>query len=80
MQHFEKHTLPGYDLHLSRGPNHLQVLKICYVCRKGFCKRKGRAKALEVANAPGRWVCLKCAKAHPEQIINPEFIMSKIAT
>ena len=79
MQHFEKHMLPGYDTQLSRGPNHLQVLKICYVCRKGFCKRKGRAKALEVANAPGRWVCLKCAKAHPEQIVNPEFIIPKNA-
>lgn len=79
MTHFEKHALPQYDLHLSRGPNYQQVLKICYVCRKGFCKRKGREKALEVANAPGRWVCLKCAKARPEQIINPEFIISKNA-
>lgn len=69
MQHFEKHMLPEYHNRAYRDIPARQVLKICYCCRKGFCKRKGREKAAEVANAPGRWICLKCAKAHPDQIV-----------
>ena len=63
MSHFEKAQLPQYDKGLSRGAESLQRLKICYSCRKGFCKRKGRGKAAPVANMPGRYVCQKCADA-----------------
>jgi hypothetical protein len=48
---------------MSRDDVSLQRLKVCYSCRKGFCKRKGRAKAAPVANMPGRYVCQKCADA-----------------
>ncbi|MFA5015927.1 MAG: hypothetical protein WC504_00120 [Methylobacter sp.] len=61
MQHFEHSQLSKHDHVLSRGAVSSQVLKICYGCKKGFCKRKGRAKAAPVINNPGRFVCLKCA-------------------
>jgi hypothetical protein len=69
MQHFEKHMLPEYHNRAHRDINARQVLKICYVCRKGFCKRKGREKAFPIANAPRRWGCLKCMKNPPAHIL-----------
>lgn len=61
MEHFEASQLEKYDRILSRGAVSRQVVKICYGCKKGFCQRKGRAKAAPVINNPGRFVCLKCA-------------------
>lgn len=61
MQHFERCQLPKYDNLLSRDSVSRQVLKICFGCKKGFCQRKGRAKAAPVSNNPGRFVCKKCA-------------------
>jgi hypothetical protein len=61
--HFERGVLPKFDKKLSRDNVSRQLLKICYSCNKGFCKRKGRSKAGPVANAPGRYVCQKCANA-----------------
>lgn len=60
---FERGCLPKFDKILSRDNVSRQLLKICYSCNKGFCKRKGRSKAGPVANAPGRYVCQKCAAA-----------------
>jgi hypothetical protein len=62
-QHFEHSSLPKFDKILSRDIVSRQLLKVCYSCNKGFCKRKGRSKAGPVANAPGRYVCQKCADA-----------------
>jgi hypothetical protein len=61
--HFEQGCLPKFDKTLSRDNVSRQLLKICYSCNKGFCKRKGRRKAGPVANAPGRYVCQKCTAA-----------------
>jgi hypothetical protein len=61
--HFERGILPKLDKKLSRDNVSRQLLKVCYSCNKGFCKRKGRSKAGPVANAPGRYVCQKCAAA-----------------
>ena len=61
--HFERGCLPKFDKKLSRDNVSRQLLKICYSCNKGFCKRKGRSKAGPVANRPGRYVCQKCADA-----------------
>ena len=61
--HFEYSCLPEFDKTLSRDTASRQVFKICYSCSKGFCKRKGRSKAGAVANAPGRYVCQRCADA-----------------
>lgn len=38
-----------------------RLRKICFVCNRGFCQRKGRAKACVVAGHPGRYVCRCCA-------------------
>lgn len=62
-QHFEMGQLPKVNQALSRDTESRQVMKICYSCGKGFCKRKGREKAGIVANRPGRYVCLQCEKA-----------------
>jgi hypothetical protein len=61
MPHFEQSNIPRLNHEMNRAPIDTQRLKICYSCRKGFCKRKGRSKAAAVANAPGRYVCQKCA-------------------
>jgi hypothetical protein len=61
MEHFEASQLSKYDRELSRGTVSRQIVKICYGCKKGFCKRKGRAKAAPVINNPVRFVCQNCA-------------------
>jgi hypothetical protein len=61
MPRFEQSNIPRLNHEMIRADANVQRLKICYSCRKGFCKRKGRAKAAEVFNMPGRHVCQKCA-------------------
>jgi hypothetical protein len=63
MTKFDRSNIQKLDHLMSRDDVSLQRLKVCYSCRKGFCKRKGRAKAAPVANMPGRYVCQKCADA-----------------
>lgn len=62
-QHFQRSKIPKYDKQLNRGAVDVQLKKVCFACGRGFCKRKGRAKAEQVVNAPGRFVCKKCADA-----------------
>ena len=60
MQHFQKSDIPKLNRTLSHDVIGRQILKICFACKKGFCSRKGRAKAEPVANEPGRFVCQRC--------------------
>lgn len=62
-QHFERSLIPKYDKAMSRAVAGEQLKKVCFACGKGFCKRKGRAKAGPVVNVPGRFVCKKCEDA-----------------
>ena len=61
MTHFERSNIAKFDRTLARDTIDRQRQKICYGCEKGFCKRKGRAKAFEVINRPGFYICQKCA-------------------
>ena len=60
--HFEYSHLAKYDKILSRDINSRQLSKICFSCKKGFCKRKGRAKYAPVYNEEGRYICQICAE------------------
>lgn len=62
-QHFQRSQIPKYDKQMNRGVVGVQLKKVCFACGRGFCKRKGRAKAEPVVNAPGRFVCRKCEVA-----------------
>lgn len=62
-QHFQRSLIPKFDKQLNRDAVDVQLKKVCFACGRGFCKRKGRAKAEQVANVPGRFVCRKCADA-----------------
>ncbi|WP_031429859.1 hypothetical protein [Methylomicrobium agile] len=68
MTKFNRQFIPEYQNKLSRDFESRQILKVCYGCGKGFSKRQGRAKAALVANAPGRYVCAKCAANPPKSI------------
>ena len=59
-QHFELGIIPQINQKLTRAPLTEQLKKICFSCKKGFCKKKGRSKAAIVGNHPGRYVCEKC--------------------
>ena len=55
--------VPKFDRQLSRGAINRQIIKICYSCNRAFNKKKkGRNKFKPVINAPGRFVCQKCAE------------------
>lgn len=56
---FERDNLPKHITRLNRVDD-AYLRKICYSCLKGFCKKKGRAKAAIVANALGFYICKKC--------------------
>jgi hypothetical protein len=46
--------------HLSRDEIARQQLKIWFSCKKGFCRRKNRARAAPVSSQPGRFICKTC--------------------
>jgi hypothetical protein len=75
MQHFKLSQLQEHNNRLSRDIESRQVFKICYVCAKGFCKRKGRGKASPIANVPGRFVCQKCVAALADGEVNEKVKM-----
>jgi hypothetical protein len=63
MPRFEQSNIQKLNHEMIRADANVQRLKVCYSCRKGFCKRKGRAKAGIIANQSGRYVCQKCVNA-----------------
>jgi hypothetical protein len=59
-QHFIQSDIRKYDLTMSRASISQQIKKICALCNRGFCRRKGRGKCWAVAHNPIRFICLKC--------------------
>lgn len=68
MPKFNRQMIPKINYALSRDFQSRQVYKICYGCEKGFCKHKGRERAAEIANKPGRFLCAKCVANPPSHV------------
>jgi len=61
MPKFLRSNIQKLGNQLSRDIVVRQQLKICFSCKKGFCRRKGRAKVQnEILNAPGQFICESC--------------------
>lgn len=60
-QHFIQSDIRKFDLKMSRAPVSQQIKKICAICNRGFCRRKGRGKCWAVAHNPIRFICLECS-------------------
>lgn len=58
---YSKNTNPAFNKTMRRDLISKQVLKLCFLCKRPFNKRKGRAKAVAVAHVTGRYICEQCA-------------------
>lgn len=52
---------PAFNKTMRRDLISKQVMKVCFLCKKPFNRRKGRAKAVAVAHVTGRYICEHCA-------------------